>query len=48
MANGEMILVAFAIYQIIVLSLLMFAENWDYFVFDCWLVWLICMFVENN
>jgi hypothetical protein len=34
MRNGEMMLVAFAICQIIVLYVLMFTENWDYFVFD--------------
>jgi hypothetical protein len=41
-------LVAFAIYQIIVLYVLMFVENWDYFVLDCWRVWLVCMFAENR
>jgi hypothetical protein len=40
-----MMLVAFAIYQIIVLYVLMFVKNWDYFVLGCWLV---CMFVENH
>jgi hypothetical protein len=48
MWNGWMMLVAFAIYQIIVLYVLMFAENWDYFVLDCWRVWLVCMFAENH
>jgi hypothetical protein len=30
-----MMLVAFAICQIIVVYVLMFVENWDYFVLDC-------------
>jgi hypothetical protein len=38
-------LVAFAIYKIIVLYVLMFAENRDYFILGCW---VICMFVENR
>jgi hypothetical protein len=42
-----MILAVFAICQIIVLYVLMFAENWGYFVSDCLRVWLVCMFVEN-
>jgi VanZ family protein len=38
-------LVAFAICQIIVLYVFMFAENWDYFVLGCLLV---CMYAENR
>jgi hypothetical protein len=37
-----MMLVACAICQIIVLCILMLAENWDYFVLGCWLIWLVC------
>jgi uncharacterized membrane protein len=35
MRNGGMILIDFAICQIIVLYVLMFAENYDYFVLAC-------------
>jgi hypothetical protein len=40
-----MILVAFSICQIIVLYVLMFVTNYDYFVLGCWLV---SMFAENR
>jgi hypothetical protein len=39
-----MMLVDFAICQTIVLYVLMFAKNWDYFVLGCLLV---CMLAEN-
>jgi hypothetical protein len=38
-------LVALTICQIIVLYVLIFTENWNYFVLD---YWRVCMFAENR
>jgi hypothetical protein len=49
-------LVVLTICQIIILYVLIFTENWNYFVLDYWRVWrtvetimfdLLCMFVKN-
>jgi VanZ family protein len=45
MRNGGMMLVVFDICQIVVLYVLMFAENWDYFMLGCLLV---CVFAKNR